>query len=88
MSRLVQTRRGVAFHQELFQVNVADGIAEEANTHAGILLAYVKRRLYEGMMRSPGDSTGVTFDYDDVFVMELLLGACAACRTAAHEATL
>lgn len=87
MSRLVQTRRGVAFHQDLFQVNVAEDTAEEASTHAGILLAYVKRRLYEGMMRSPGDSTGLTFDYDDVFVMEFLLGACAACNTAAQEAT-
>lgn len=85
MSRLVQTRRGVGFHQELFQVNVAEGTAEEANTHAGILLGYVKRRLYEGMMRSPGDSTGVTFDYDDVFVMEMILSAAAACQTASHE---
>ena len=46
----------------------------------------MKRRLYEGMMRSPGDSTGVTFEYDDVFVMEMLLDMSAACISASHEA--
>ena len=87
MSRLVQTRRGVAFHQDLLQVNVGKGKADDADMFAAILRDYVKRRLYEGMMQAEAgpNATGVTFQYDDVFVMEMLLSAAAACQTASHE---
>jgi len=83
--RLVQSRRGVGFHQELFQVNVADGGAEDADLFASMLRAYVARRLYDGMMAADPSDKNVTFHYDDVFVMEFLLGASAACQLASHE---
>lgn len=87
MSRLVQTRRGVAFHQDLFQVNVAEATADDADLFASMLRAYVARRLNDGMMAADSSAKNVTFDYDDVFVMEFLLGASAACQRASHEAT-
>lgn len=87
MSRLVQTRRGVAFHQDLFQVSVAEGTAEDADLFAGMLREYVARRLNNGMMAADPSDKSVTFHYDDVFVMEFLLGASAACQTATHEAS-
>ena len=87
MSRLTTPRSGFGFHlvpdEPLFQVNIGDPTS--ADGMARILHTYIRNRLHEGMMDAAGDSAVVTFDYDDVFVMELLMDMAAACTRAANE---